>query len=42
MRHHGVGGGQVLAVRDQRALRVAGGAGCVDDKGGVLGLEVRN
>ena len=33
------GGGEMLAVRDQRALGMTGGARCIDDEGGVSRVE---
>ena len=37
VRNHGVGRGEMFAVADQRAFRVAGGAGGVDDESGIIG-----
>ncbi len=35
VRDHSVGGGKMLAVADQRALRMTGGARRIDDEGGI-------
>ena len=37
VRNHGVGRGEMLAMADQRAFRMAGGAGGVDDESGIIG-----
>ena len=35
------GGGEVLAMGDECAFGIPGGTGCVDDEGGLLGLDLR-
>ena len=39
LRDHGIGGGKMPAVGDERTFRMTGGAGRVDDEGGIFGRQ---